>query len=48
MGFEVRVEVRFSWQVQGIVRLRGVAEGAFHGRRSTLCVLDASTGKFSW
>ena len=31
------VEVRFSWQVQGIVRLRGVAEVTFRGRRSTLC-----------
>ena len=42
------VEVRFSWQAQGIVRLLGVAEVAFRGRRSTLCMLDVWTRKFSW
>ena len=38
----------FSWQAQGLVRLQGVAEVTFRGRRSTLCVLDVWTCKFSW
>ena len=33
------VEVRFSWQGQGIVRMRGVTEVTVRGRRSTLCAL---------
>ena len=42
------VEVRFSWHAQGIVRLRGVTEVTFRGRRSTLCALDVWTRKDSW
>ena len=37
----------FSWQAQGIVRLRGVTEVTFRGRRSTLCALDVRTRKES-
>ena len=40
--------MRFSAQAPGIVRLRGVAEVTFRGSRSTLCVLDVWTCKFSW
>ena len=40
--------MRFSWQAQGSVRLRGVAELQFRGRRRTLCVSDVWTRKFSW
>ena len=32
--------MQFSWQAQGSVRLRGVAEVTFRGTRSTLCVLE--------
>ena len=39
--------MRFSWQVQGIVRLRGVAV-IFRDRSSTLCLLDVWTRKFAW
>ena len=42
------VEVRFSWQAQGIVRLRGVTEVTFRGRHSTLCALDVWPRKDSW
>ena len=42
------VEVRFSRQALGIVRLQGVAEVTFRGRCSTLCVSDVWTHKFSW
>ena len=42
------MEVRFSWQAQGIVRLRGVAEVTFRGRGRTLCVSDVWTRKCSW
>ena len=44
-GFEV--EVQFSWQGQEIVRLGGVAEVTFRGRRSILCVLEVWMCKFS-
>ena len=30
--------MRFSWQAQGIVRLRGVTEVTFRGRRSSYFV----------
>ena len=42
------VEVRFSWQAQGIVRLRGVTEVIFRGRGSALCALDVWPRKDSW
>ena len=38
----------FSWQAQEIVRLRGVMEVTFRGRRSTLCALDVCIRKVSW
>ena len=38
--------MRFSWQAQGIVRLRGVTEVTFRGRRSTLCALDVCAERF--
>ena len=31
--------MRFSWQAQGFVKLRGVTEVTFRGRRSTLRAL---------
>ena len=40
--------MRFSWQAQGSVRLRGVTEVTFHGRRSTLRATDMGTRKDSW
>ena len=40
--------MRFSWPAQGIVRLRGVTEVRFRGRRSTLRALDVWTRKGSW
>ena len=40
------MEVRFSWQAQGTVRLRGVTEVTFRGMRSTLRALDVWTRKF--
>ena len=40
------MEVQFSWQAQGIVRLRGVREVTFRGRRSTLCALDVDGERF--
>ena len=42
------MEVRSSWQAQGIVRLRGVMEVTFRGRRSTLCALDVWIRKILW
>ena len=42
------VEVGFSWQAQGIVRLRCVTEVTFRDRRSTLCTLDVWKRKDSW
>ena len=40
--------MQFSWQAQEIVRLRGVTEVTFRGRRSTLCALDVWMRKDSW
>ena len=42
------VEVQFSWQAQGLVRLRGVTQVTFRGRRSPLCALDVRTRRDSW
>ena len=44
---DLNVEVQFSWQAQGIVRLRGVREVTFRGRRSTLCIRRVD-GEKSW
>ena len=42
------MEVQFSRQAQGMVKLRGVAEVTLRGRRSTLCVLEVWTCKILW
>ena len=40
--------MRFYWQAQGIVMLRGVTELTCRGRHSTLRTLDVWTRKDSW
>ena len=42
------MQVQVSWQAQGIVRLRGVAEVTLRGRRGALCALEVWTRKSSW